>query len=200
DRVLSHSEVDRELSKNREAEKMIEPQADFFVSAQGGSEKRDADLYAGLMGKIDKFIRYFQTTGKNRFELYLERSGKYANIKEFTRPGSFEFRNFGQNGSTMNTNMDPEGNITSYDVDPDGAGSSPTVNVGNPDFNFTSLRGNAVLRWEYRPGSTVYLVWTQNRSDYLNDGQFQFKRSFDRLVSAKADNIFMLKFTYWFNV
>ncbi|MBF8258393.1 MAG: hypothetical protein HW377_767 [Actinobacteria bacterium] len=80
DRVLSHSEVDRELSKNREAEKMIEPQSDFFVSAQGGSERRDADLYAGLMGRIDKFIRYFQTTGKNRFELYLERSGKYANM------------------------------------------------------------------------------------------------------------------------
>ncbi len=127
-------------------------------------------------------------------------SGKYTNMKEFTRPGSFVFRNFGLNGSTMNTNNDPQGNITSYDIDPDGAGSSPTVNVGNPDFNFTSLRGNAVLRWEYRPGSTVYLVWTQNRSDYLNDGQFQFRRSFNRLVSAKADNIFMLKFTYWFNV
>lgn len=127
-------------------------------------------------------------------------SGKYTNVKEFVRPGTFEFRNFGTEGSTLNANRDPEGNLTSYDIDPDGPGPAPTANVGNPDFNFTSLRGNAVLRWEYRPGSTFYLVWTQSRSDYLNQGDFQFKRSFERLVSATPDNIFLIKFTYWWNM
>jgi membrane-bound lytic murein transglycosylase D len=54
--------------------------ADFFVSAQGAVENRDEDLYAGLMGRIEKFIHYFQTRGKARFEIYLERSGKYADM------------------------------------------------------------------------------------------------------------------------
>ncbi|HLF20435.1 MAG TPA: DUF5916 domain-containing protein [Bacteroidota bacterium] len=127
-------------------------------------------------------------------------SGKYTNPKEFIRPGSFDFRNFGENGSTIAVNRDQGGNITSYDLDPDGAGLSPTANIGNLDFNFTSLRGNSVLRWEYRPGSTIYLVWTQSRSDVLGDGEFRFRRSFDRMFSSKPDNIFMIKFTYWFNV
>ncbi|MBI4427983.1 MAG: carbohydrate binding family 9 domain-containing protein [Ignavibacteriales bacterium] len=127
-------------------------------------------------------------------------SGKYAHPREFIRPGSFDFRNFGEDGSTLVVNRDPNGNVTGYDLDPDGAGSSSTVNISNPDFNFTSLRGNSVLRWEYRPGSTIYLVWTQSRSEYDGDGEFRFRRSFNRLFSTKPDNIFMVKFTYWFNV
>jgi uncharacterized protein DUF5916 len=69
----------------------------------------------------------------------------------------------------------------------------------NPDFNFRSLRGNAVLRWEYLPGSTLFFVWTQTRQDVEDVGDFAFQRSMDRLLSAKASNIFMIKATYWWN-
>jgi len=54
-----------------------------------------------------------------------------------------------------------------------------------------------VLRWEFRPGSTLFLVWTQTRDDFNDNGDFHFGRSFDQLITAKADNIFVLKFTYW---
>ena len=127
-------------------------------------------------------------------------TGKYTNPKEFLRPRSFEFRAFGENGSTIQVNRDQDGNVTGYDLDADGNGPSPTFTVSNPDFNFTSLRGNAVLRWEYRPGSTIYLVWTQSRSDNINNGDFQFSRSVDMLVGAKPDNIFLIKFSYWWNL
>ncbi len=50
---------------------------------------------------------------------------------------------------------------------------------------------------EFRPGSTLFLVWTQTRDDFNDDGAFRFGRSFDQLINAKADNIFVLKFTYW---
>ena len=70
----------------------------------------------------------------------------------------------------------------------------------NPDFNFKSLRGTIVFRWEYRPGSTFYLVWTQNRQDFANPGDFDFGRDLGDLISAKGDNIFMLKATYRFNL
>jgi len=69
----------------------------------------------------------------------------------------------------------------------------------DPDFNFKSLRGNAVLRWEYLPGSTLFFVWTQSRADFEDVGDFQFGRSMGRMFRAPAENIFMVKATYWWN-
>jgi hypothetical protein len=72
---------------------------------------------------------------------------------------------------------------------------------GSDDFNVTSLRGNAVLRWEYRPGSAFYLVWTHTRYDDAALGQeFDFAQSADRLFQLHADNIFLAKFSYYFHV
>jgi hypothetical protein len=99
----------------------------------------------------------------------------------------------------MITQTDGVGAVTGYEVDADGGGPSRPYAFSNPDFNFKSLRGNAVLRWEYRPGSALYLVWTQSRTDYENFGDFQFNHSLSRLWSARPDNIFMLKFTYWWS-
>jgi len=76
---------------------------------------------------------------------------------------------------------------------------TPTAAPVNPDFNFRSLRGNAVLRWEYLPGSTLFFVWTQTRQDAEGIGDFAFHRSLDRLIQAPADNIFLIKATYWWN-
>jgi hypothetical protein len=82
-------------------------------------------------------------------------------------------------------------------VDPDGAGPAPAFNIGTPDFNLKSLRGNAVLRWEFRPGSTAYAVWTQSRSEQDDGvGEFAFRRSMTRLLSTRADNIFLIKIAY----
>lgn len=72
----------------------------------------------------------------------------------------------------------------------------------NRDFTFRSLRGNAVLRWEWRPGSTMYLAWQQSRSSSLvppsdGAGDFDFGRDRRGLFSA-PDNIFLLKVSYWF--
>lgn len=65
------------------------------------------------------------------------------------------------------------------------------------DFNFKSLRGNAVLRWEYLPGSTLFFVWTQNRSAFENLGEFRFNRSVERLIDTRPENIFLVKASYW---
>lgn len=118
-------------------------------------------------------------------------SGDYDNFKELKRGSSYDFLVYGEEGSTFNKE--------NYIADPDGNGPAKNINVGNPDFNFKSLRGNAVLRWEYMPGSVLYLVWTQTRSDYEENGKFKFSQNFNRLMEQKPDNIFMVKFTYWFN-
>jgi hypothetical protein len=127
-------------------------------------------------------------------------SGAYRNFKEFLEPGTFNFRVYGKDGSTIKEQRDGAGVASSFEVDADGAGPSQPYSFSNPDFNFKSLRGNAVLRWEYRPGSTLYLVWTQSRSDSEMLGDFEFNRSMDRLWSARPDNIFMVKFTYWWSI
>src|SRR3989440_3926276 len=76
---------------------------------------------------------------------------------------------------------------------------SPAAAPYNPDFNFKSLRGNAVLRWEYMPGSTLFFVWTQSRSASDDDGSFRFGSSMSQMLRAPAENIFMIKASYWWN-
>ena len=118
-------------------------------------------------------------------------SGKYTNFKELAKPKSYDYLIYGTDGSTIDEN-----NI----ADPDGNGPAPPIEIGNPDFNYTSLRGNAVLRWEYLPGSVLYLVWTQTREYSEETGDFNFNKSFRHLGNSRPDNIFVLKFTYWFNM
>jgi hypothetical protein len=67
----------------------------------------------------------------------------------------------------------------------------------SPDFNFRSLRGNAVLRWEWQPGSNIYIAWQQRRSAYEPVGDFDFDRDVGALFRAPADNIFLFKVSYW---
>jgi hypothetical protein len=120
--------------------------------------------------------------------------GAYDQFKELDRPRAYAFNVFGDSPSTLNQ-VDGR-----YTVDPDGDGPAVPLTFGNPDFNMKSLRGTVVLRWEYRPGSLFYFVWTQNRSDYANPGQLQLRRDMADLLTAPGDNIFMLKLSYRWNM
>jgi hypothetical protein len=117
-------------------------------------------------------------------------TGHYYDYKELARPRSYDFLVYGAGGSTF----DP----ATYTADPDGAGPAAAIDIGNRDFTIRSLRGNAVLRWEYMPGSTFYLVWTQQREadDALN--QFRFGPAMTRLASVRPDNIFLAKVTWFY--
>ncbi len=66
------------------------------------------------------------------------------------------------------------------------------------DFNLRSLRGNAVLRWEWRRGSTLYFVWQQSRQDVAGVGDFAFDRDRQALFDTRPDDIYLVKATYWF--
>jgi hypothetical protein len=97
-----------------------------------------------------------------------------------------------------------------YGVRPraDGCGDAAgfAYTVGNPDFNFKQLRSNAVLRWEYRPGSTLFVVWSQGREHFAADGSFRAGRDFGRLfgmddaIDVPATNVLMVKLNYWLNL
>jgi hypothetical protein len=126
-------------------------------------------------------------------------SGDYRGFKQLARSRTFDFAIYGKDGSSIISDEKERGTASRYTVDADGAGPAPEYSFGNPNFSIASLRGNAVLRWEYRPGSALYLVWTQSRSDYEDIGEFRLNHSMNRLWSIRPDNIFMLKFTYWWS-
>jgi hypothetical protein len=67
----------------------------------------------------------------------------------------------------------------------------------NPDFNLRSLRGNAVARWEFRPGSALYVAWNENRADQQPFGDFRFRRDLRAIPNAPSHDVLMVKFSYW---
>jgi hypothetical protein len=125
-------------------------------------------------------------------------NGHYQGFQEFDRPRTLARSVFGRDvGSIAKT---PTGD---YCIDPVG-GTARTANcpgadmlIANPDLNTRSLRGNAVLRWEYRPGATIFLVWQQTREDDTAFGNFAFGRDRALLFRAPADNVFSVKINYW---
>ena len=125
-------------------------------------------------------------------------AGHYSRFKEFTQPRSTQTRVYGEDFGTRC--FDAAANR--YTLDPNGAcgtgtQSAQAVSFGNPDLNFRSLRGNAVLRWEYRPGSTLFLVWQQQRAGAERFGDFEFSRDANAIFRQRPDNIFVIKASYW---
>ena len=118
-------------------------------------------------------------------------SGKYSNFKELSTPRTFDFDVYGEDMGTIILIDDQ------YTVDPDGSGTS-SIDFRNPDFNFRSIQGNAVFRWEYRPGSTLYFVWQQQRSSFEATGDFDFGSDMGELFRSKPTNVFLVKASYWF--
>jgi len=70
---------------------------------------------------------------------------------------------------------------------------------GNPDFNVKSFRTTNVLRWEYRPGSTLFVVWQQARSANTTLGGFRFDRDARAIFGVPPHNVFLIKLAYWLN-
>jgi hypothetical protein len=78
-------------------------------------------------------------------------------------------------------------------IDPDSSGPAAAFAFANPDFNFKSLRVNAIFRWELKPGSALYLVWTRQQQDFKNPGDFQPGGDTSALFSERGDDVFLVK-------
>ena len=73
----------------------------------------------------------------------------------------------------------------------------PAAAPSNPDFNFRSLRGSAVVRWEFRPGSALFVAWNENRADTVPLGDFRFRRDVGAIPTAPSHDVFLVKLSYW---
>jgi hypothetical protein len=128
-------------------------------------------------------------------------AGNFSRYNLFAAPRSarrVEYgRDFGLSIVTPNADPTQPARIL-LDADTDTLSGSTTVRFQDPTFTFRSLRGNAVLRWEYRPGSTLFVVWTRSsRIPDLPRGNIQFSDDASALFQGPSENIFLVKMTYW---
>jgi len=118
--------------------------------------------------------------------------GKYSEFKSITNPRAEEYgdRFTKLNPLLVNNNYEvTENNNSHYNYE-----------FGNPDFNFSQFRSNLVLRWEYRPGSQLYFVWSQNRTNNIMPDDNSVYNAMRSILNVYPNNIFLIKFNYWFTI
>jgi hypothetical protein len=155
-----------------------------FVQAQYVTTKPDA-AYLPTYGADYLFAPLQQTsvaletrlnvtfTPSLTLETYIQpliSSGNYGDLKQLVAPRTYDFTPYAWPGP----------------------GPAPDL-----DFNFRSLRGNAVVRWEWRRGSTMYFAWQQSREDVGLVGDFDFARDREALFRKRPDDIYLVKVSYW---
>ena len=115
-------------------------------------------------------------------------SGRYYGFGELRAARSRFLRSYGTEGTTVETLANGDLTVT------DGA---DTFLVPDRSFNMRSFRSTSVLRWEWRPGSTLYLVWQQDRSDETEVGYRVGPGDMFGSVSSVGDNFFAVKASFW---
>jgi hypothetical protein len=123
-------------------------------------------------------------------------AGKYDQFKRITSPRAdrYEdrFKTFGDE-----IQFDEQEGIFNVDENLDGA---TDYAFSKPDFNFRQFRSNFVMRWEYIPGSTLFLVWSQGRTREVSNGEFSFRNDLKDLFKVYPDNVFLIKLNRWFSL
>ena len=124
-------------------------------------------------------------------------TGAYNNIKRMVDPRANSYSSLTRVYSDNEMLYDSDSGVFTFDENTDGAND---YSISNPDFSFREFRSNLVARWEFRPGSTLYLVWTHGRSLYENTPGASLRNGVNSLFTGAPDNVFLLKFNYWFSL
>jgi Domain of unknown function (DUF5916)/Carbohydrate family 9 binding domain-like len=180
------------FSRQRDTDQYVGRIADPAAEATFGTRYLFANVDQTTVGMPTRLDWTFSPTLS--LQLYAEpfvAVGDFGGYKELARPGSFDFTPVPGNpdGSAPFT-IDYGGETQAYTL-----GDRPN----QLDFTFRSLRGNAVLRWEYRPGSALFFVWQQDRAGEEIDGNFRFGQDARGVFDRAARNVFLIKATYWLN-
>ncbi len=122
-------------------------------------------------------------------------SGNYDAFKRVTNPRASEYQQRFYTYSPSQIHFNEQDRT--YHVN-EGNQENHAYSFRNPDFNVIQFLGNMVVRWEYRPGSTLFMVWSQTRDHFHDNGMFDLHHDAGQLLDIKPHNVFMLKFTYRF--
>ncbi|HET8634965.1 MAG TPA: DUF5916 domain-containing protein [Gemmatimonadales bacterium] len=189
-----HVSFEPSFTRSHTVNQFVRPVTDPTATATFGTRTVFAQLEQRELALDTRVDWLFSPTLS--LQLYVQpliSAGDYSRLKEFTTPGEYEFAEYGADQGTISQDKASG----TYTVDPDGTGPASTFQVQNPDFNFRSLRANLVLRWEFRPGSTLFLVWQQARQGIDPVGDFRFGRDFGAIWDAPATNVLAVKATWW---
>ncbi|CAN5255904.1 hypothetical protein BH23GEM2_BH23GEM2_16460 [soil metagenome] len=115
-------------------------------------------------------------------------SGDYRGFRSLRQSRTFEFDDFTEADGTLTQDED------GYLAHPPGG---PDIRIGQPDFTTLALVGNAVVRWEYRPGSALFFVWQQRRNGFEPTPGFSPGRDLGGIFSERPENVFAIKASYW---
>jgi hypothetical protein len=120
-------------------------------------------------------------------------SADYYGYKKVLNPNQKDFNSqfYKYSGSQLQYNATDNQYLIHDPADPE-----TTITLDNPDFSVVEFRSNMVLRWEFVPGSTLYMVWAQSNNDSYSTGLFNFSNSLADLTSTKPTNVFLVKFSY----
>jgi hypothetical protein len=167
----------------------------YITALTGGRTKTFGGRY--VFGAIDRhtyamqFRTGFTLKPDLNIDVYAEpfaSSGRYWNIGELALPGTRLRRTYGTDGTTAAVQSD--GSLLVGD------GLASFV-IDNSDFNVYSFRSNVVLRWEYRPGSMLFVVWQQNRRHSETASQRIGLSDSFRSLSVPGSNAFVVKTSFW---
>ena len=188
-----------ELSAAPNFEQETEPQQYVATLVGGGRPETYDNRY--IFSRIDRstmsteFRMGFTLRPDMNIDVYAEpfaASGRYYDFGELTEPGAIDRITY---GTAPDTSLATDGN------------GDRQVTVGTThftltrrDFNTLSFRGNVVLRWEWQPGSTLYVVWQQSRGSTEVNGDYVDPRDMFRSIRAPGSNYFIVKTSFWLSV
>lgn len=222
----SHDQIGRGGGTKIRAEMRLQPSESLAISLKPRWEKsRSGDQYVTatstlpydptygtryLFADLDRSTLSMETRLDWTFsptlslQLYAQpllSSGDYLQYKQLDASRSFDFNEFApgvadvQTDDVLCSSTICEVDGTQYvDFDDDGV---TDYSFSDRDFNIRSLIGNTVLRWEYRPGSTIFFVWQRQQAGRSSFGDFDLGRDLGALFGAPAENRFIVKVNYW---
>jgi hypothetical protein len=121
-------------------------------------------------------------------------TGDYEKFKALAAPSTYDHMLYGEDGSSITFDEENQRYTTL------GAPDATPITFVNPDFRLRSLRGNLVFRWEYRPGSTLFLVWNHGRGSFSFDPTWGGLSDLFDLSKDPQQNVFLVKMNYYLNL
>lgn len=158
--------------------------------------------YRHIMGTIDQqtlgfaFRIDYSVTPEFSVQYYgspFISKGEYAEFKYISDPENSDYN------KRFALYPNPAIIASEYQLDENNDGLTDYTLI-NPDFNFHQFRSNLVAKWEYRPGSFLYFVWSSERTGNTDEAYASMGESFRQLWKVFPGNIFLIKFNYWFSL